>query len=129
MRLNKGHAKRIFDWCKENYGRSKYAKYPYFSIKKFTDYDEDGLDGYYEPITNFVYVNSDILNSHDERYLASTIIEEYIHYTQSDSEYQRLAKIYDHDEHPYEIYAKRRSNTDSKKCIKYLKLMFNSFNL
>lgn len=128
MHLNKGHAKRIFDWCKQNYGRSRYAKtYPYISIKKFKDYDEEDLDGYYEPSENCLYINSDILSTGDLEYLVETIIEEYTHYTQSDYQYQKLADSYDYDDHPYEIDAKRISSRDKKLCINYLKLFHKNF--
>lgn len=128
MKLNKGHAKRIFDWCKQEYGRSRYVKtYPFLCVKKFKDYDEEGLDGYYEPLENCLYINSGILFSNDLEYLVETIIEEYLHYTQSDHQYQKLAEAYDYDDHPFEIHAKRVSRTDKNKCIKYLKLLYNSF--
>ncbi len=127
MKIHKGHAKRIFDWCKAKYGRSKYANYPSFSFKKFTDYDEVGLDGYYEPIENCIYINSDIKNYKDILYLINTIIEEYIHYTQSDAQYQKLADQYDYDNHPFEIHAKSIANRDSSSCLKQLKMFFADF--
>lgn len=129
MKLNKGHAKRIFDWCKQKYGRSKYANYPCFSIKKFSGYEEEDLDGYYEPIDNTIYVNSNILTEENLEYLVSTILEEYIHYTQSDAMYQKLSKQFDYENHPYEIEAKSISDRDTKKCIKELKMYFKSFVL
>lgn len=129
MKLNRGHARRIFNWCKLAYGRSKYANYPTFSIRKFNDYDEGDLDGYYEPTENTVYINSEILDLNDLDYLVSTILEEYIHYTQSDAQYQKLAEVFDYEDHPYEISAKKISDRDSKKCIKHLKMFHKSFDL
>ncbi len=126
MRIHKGHAKRIFDWCKTNYGRSKYANYPTLSYRKFNGFDEEGLDGYYEPILNEIRINSDISLLNDHKYLTSTIIEEYIHYTQSDAQYQRLADKYDYDNHPFEIEAKRVASRDSKRCERDLKLFFGN---
>ena len=127
MRIHKGHAKRVFNWCKAKYGRSKYANYPSYSFKKFTDYDELDLDGYYEPIENCIYINSDIKNTGDIKYLISTIIEEYVHYTQSDAQYQRLADQYDYYDHPFEIHAKLVADRDCNKCLKELKMFFGDF--
>ena len=128
MKLNKGHAKRVFDWCKQKYGKSRYAKvYPFFSIKKFKNYDEEDLDGYYEPLENCIYVNSEILSTGDLEYLVETVIEEYLHYKQSDHQYQILAEAYDYENHPFEIEAKKISRFDKKTCINYLKLFHKNF--
>jgi hypothetical protein len=85
------------------------------------------LDGYYEPIENCIYVNSEIKFTKDVKYLISTIIEEYIHYTQSDAQYQRLADQYDYDDHPFEIYAKLIAERDVNKCLRDLKMFFGYF--
>jgi hypothetical protein len=125
MRLNKGHVNKVLYWCIQNYGRSKYAPYPHISYKKFKDHEDQDLDGYYEPLENIIYINSDIKKLEELDYLVSTIIEEYTHYKQSDSQYQKLAEKFDYDDHPFEIAAKKLAKKDTKKCISYLRLFYN----
>lgn len=122
MTLKKKHATLALDWCMQTYGRSKYAPYPTISYRKFKGYEEEDLDGYYEPLENKIVINSDIKNPQDLHYLVETIIEEYVHYTQSDSQYQKLAEKFDYDDHPFEKQAKDVAKRDSKKCLKYLKM-------
>lgn len=125
--IHRGHAVKILDWCISRYGKSKYSKlYPVVRFVKFTDYDQVGLFGYYEPDVCEIFVNSQDHPNINE--LCKTIIEEYHHYLQSDAMYQKLAKKFNYQDHPLEIEARRASNKDYKKCIKDLKKYHKHFH-
>jgi hypothetical protein len=125
-RLHRGHAKRVLDWCIERYGKSKYSKhYPTIRFIKFTDYENIGLLGYYEPEFCEIFINSEDHLNVDE--LCKTIIEEYQHYMQSDSQYQKMAKVYSYDQHPLEKQAQKIANTHYKICVKELKKYHKTF--
>lgn len=125
-KLHRGHAVKILDWCMDKYGRSKYNKgYPYIEFRKPQDSDEEDQYGYYDDITNTIYVNRELHISVKE--LAKTIIEEYIHYLQNDREYQRLAETYSYSKHPMEKEAKNTANKHYKSCLRDMKKFYKVF--
>jgi uncharacterized protein (DUF433 family) len=126
--LTRGHATKILEWCKKEYGPSKYKKrYPDLEFRKIRYADEEDQDGYYDDYLNLIFINRQSHNHVNE--LTKTVIEEYIHYTQSEKEYQRLAEIYSYSKHPLELQAKYRANKDYKRCVKELKKIHRTFQL
>lgn len=126
--LTRGHATKILEWCKKEYGMSKYKKsYPYLEFRKMRYADEEGQDGYYDDYENLIFINREFHNH--VNHLAQTLIEEYTHFLQSDREYQKLARKYSYSQHPLEKQAKYRANRDYKRCVKHLKKVHKSFQL
>jgi hypothetical protein len=128
QKLTRGHALRILEWCKARYGMSKYKKsYPDLEFRNIRYADEEGQDGYYDDDCNLIFVNKKFHNHIND--LTKTVIEEYIHFTQSDREYQKLARIHPYSKHPLERQAKYRANRDYKHCVKELKKIHKTFQL
>jgi len=126
QKLTRGHALKILEWCKNRYGMSKYKKsYPLLEFRKMRYADEEGQFGYYDDIVNLIFINREFHKHVND--LAKTIIEEYVHFTQSDREYQRAARMYSYSKNPLEIKAKYRANMDYKKCVKELKKIHKTF--
>ena len=126
MKVTRGMAFKIFDWCKEKYGRN-YRGYPYLEFRKPNDLEDDYcIVGSYDDIENLIWVDSQWHKSIIE--LAKTIIEEYIHYTQNQREYQKLARSHKYANHPFEKQAKKIADRDSKMCINYMKMIYKEFN-
>jgi hypothetical protein len=120
-KLNRHHALKILDWCGHRYGLSDYQDdFPYLEFRKTVE-----EYGYYEDYENTIYVSS-VLNDTVEE-LASTIIEEYIHYTQDPVKYQKLYKNHSYLDHPMEVEAERIANRDCKICVEELKAMHKNF--
>ena len=118
---NRYHALKIMDWCFARYGLSKYNEgYPHLEFnKKVEEY------GYYEDYENAIYVSSVLNDSLEE--LASTIIEEWIHYTQCPKTYQKLYSKHSYLDHPMEIEASTIAERDCKTCVNELKKIHKSF--
>ena len=126
-KLHRGHATKILDWCIGRYGRSKYIReYPSIEFRKPLYSDELDQYGYFDDITNTIYANRELHKTLKE--LAKTIIEEYVHYLQSDREYQRLAEQYSYSDHPMEKEAKKIADKHYKYCLKDLKKLHRSFS-
>lgn len=125
-KLHRGHALKILKWCEDRYGLSKYNEgHVSIEFRKEKYPDEENQDGYYDDITNTIFVNRDTHATLKE--LVKTIIEEYVHYLQSDEEYQRLAKTYNYYDHPLEKEAKEAAKKDCKICINELKNTYSNF--
>lgn len=125
-KLHRGHALKILTWCEEKYGPSKYNKgYPSIEFRKERYPDEENQDGYYDDITNSIFVNRDTHTKVEE--LVKTIIEEYVHYLQSPSEYQKLAEMHSYYDNPYEKEAKKIAKKDYKECLENMKKFYKIF--
>lgn len=119
------HALRIAEWCKEKYGRSKYNRgLPRIKVSK-TENHED-LAGYYDDEDNCIVVYLLLNDTFEE--LCGTVIEEWIHYKQSSFQYQKLARIHEYDDHPFEIEAKLIVEKDWETCLKDMKNRYSYFN-
>ena len=126
MKITRYHALKILEWCKTEYGRSKYNKGEITLEFKKPDYLSEGELGNYEPIDNTMFVSSVDHPSLED--LSATIIEEYQHYLQSDRMYQKLAKEYDYEDNPYEIQAKYVAHQDHARCLEELYKKYQRFN-
>ena len=123
-KVNRHHALKVMDWCRIKYGRSKYnGRYPGLEFK----IDRECLEryGYYDDIENVIVINS--VTNTDVFTLINTVIEEWTHYMQSQSEYSKLDEKYYYHEHPMELEAERIAKRDYKKCYKDLKKLHKSF--
>lgn len=126
MKLDRGFAVKVLNWCKRKYGKSRYnGSYPTISYTK-PDYMLEDFSGYYEKDENHIYVNNVMCNTVEET--VNTIIHEYTHYLQNMFHYQILAKYIDRTHHPMEIEAERIAKRDSKKCIEDLVRLYGSFD-
>lgn len=125
-KLHRGHALKILKWCENKYGYSKYNQgVPSIEFRKERYYDEADQDGYYDDLTNTIFVNRDTHKTVKE--LIKTIIEEYVHYLQSPSEYQTLAEKYTYYENPYEKEAKSIAKRDQPVCLRDMKILHKIF--
>lgn len=114
--MNRKNALKILNWCKSEYGRSFYKfEYPRLRVYKERNL---GWKGDYDYDSNIINVFVSTHNSFTD--FVSTIIHEYVHYTQSVRMYFRYIDRYNktYDNHPYEKQADDISKRDAKKCIK-----------
>jgi hypothetical protein len=124
--LHRGTAKRIFEWCVKNYGRSKYnGTYPNLKYVDTNKLEGFTGDGFYEDLENTIYVNSKSPNIKNLEDLARTIIHEYSHYKfHNMNKYYDLAEKFTHDNHPYEIEANQIEDRDYTKCLLHMRQIF-----
>jgi hypothetical protein len=112
------HALKIFDWCIEKYGISKYNRIvPIIEFRK-GDYYTEGCMAFYDEIESTIFLDKTM--HHDLYELASSIIHEYTHYKQNMRHYQILSMYLPDHKHPMEIEAYKIAKRDAKKCIKEL---------
>lgn len=112
------HVNRIFEWCIQNYGKSKFNKeLPQIQYRK-EDYYTEGCMAYYDELDAIIYVNKE--KNQDLKELVNSIIHEYIHYKQNMKHYQILSLYHTDRDNPLEIEARKIANRDTKKCIKEL---------
>jgi len=117
-KLTKRHALKIFDWCIEKYGKSKYNReLPEIEFKN-GDYYTEGCMAFYDEIESTIFIDKSM--HHDLYELASSIIHEYTHYKQNMRHYQILSLYLPDSKHPMEIEAYKIANKDAKKCVKEL---------
>lgn len=117
-KLTKRHALKIFDWCIEKYGKSKYNReLPEIEFKN-GDYYTEGCMAFYDEIESTIFVAKDLHTDLEE--LANSIIHEYIHYKQNMRHYQVLALYLPDHRNPLEIEAEKTAKKDTKKCLKEL---------
>ena len=117
-KLTKRHALKIFDWCIEKYGKSKYNReLPEIEFKN-GDYYTEGYMAFYDEIESTIFIDKSM--HHDLHELASSIIHEYTHYKQNMRHYQILSLYLPDSKHPMEIEAYKIANKDAKKCVKEL---------
>jgi hypothetical protein len=126
MKPRRFHAVKILEWCKNRYGRSKYNKGKIKLIFRKPDWTNEDLFGEYDAIENSIYINP--IQNETLELLVNTVIEEYCHYLNSDSEYQKLYEKYDYDNHPHEVKCKRLSSYDTRLCLNYLRRMHHQFD-
>ena len=123
LKLHRGHATKILEWCKKKYGRSKYnGRYPDIAFKK-SDYYTGEDWGYYDEEEQLIFVSKDKHENLED--LVHTIIHEYTHYLQSMHHYQILALYLEHHEHPLEIQAEETANRDTPECMDFLRIHYN----
>jgi len=110
------YAKKIFNWCIDRYGLSKYQEHDPYLIFEYNDLYINHLKGEYESYDNelFTYFGEieDIID------LVKTVIHEYRHYLQHPvwfQRYYRNGKSYEN--HPYEVEAEKVAKRDWKKCL------------
>lgn len=119
VKINRNTALKIYEWCRKQYGRSKYnGKYPHFSFKK-GDHTNDDLMGEYDFIDNEIFINSNQIETLED--LVSTIIHEYTHYKQNMRvDWIVLNKYFDPYtlDHPLEKEAEEISKRDLLVCMK-----------
>jgi len=117
-KLTKKHADKIFEWCVEKYGKSKYNReLPQIEFRK-GDYYTEGCMAFYDDIESTIFIDKS--RHHDLYELASSIIHEYTHYKQNMRHYQILSLYLPDNKHPMEIEAYKIANKDTKKCVKEL---------
>lgn len=114
--INRKSALKVLNWCKNTYGRSFYKhEYPKLRVYKHRNLGWKG-DYDYEVNTINIYV------APHESFtdFVSTIIHEYVHYTQSVRMYFRYIDRYNktYDNHPYEKQADDISKRDARLCIR-----------
>lgn len=123
--INKTNARKIFRWCKDHYGPSRFNKIKtlkfLFKDNLVDDDDRSQLYGVYCPIKNGITVN---LPAHDSETILSlidTIIHEYTHFKQDIKVmYPKYFDYYKYNDknHPYEITARYRANKDRWLCYR-----------
>jgi len=115
---HRGHVDKIYEWCKNKYGRTKYnGRYPEEVSGKGDYYDGEEW-GYYDEIDQCIYINRDKNETLAD--LVDTMIHEYTHYLQNMYHYKVISKYLEHHEHPMEISAENAAQKDSQECLKYL---------
>ena len=116
IKITRGQATKILDWCLKTYGKSKFNKeFPYLEFRK-PDYYTEGCMAYYDEIDSVIFVDK---TQHQTLYeLANSIIHEYTHYKQNMRHYQILALYLPDEKNPMEIEAHRIAKKDTKKCLK-----------
>lgn len=128
VKLNRTTAIKIFEWCKSNYGPSKYKrKYPTLKYRSRPPYSLTGAEknelyiyAIYDSDENYIYVDKTKHETLED--LVNTIIHEYTHYTQNMRYYYKIISKYESDmeKHPYEIRACQIAERDTNRCIKEL---------
>jgi Zn-dependent peptidase ImmA (M78 family) len=124
--INRFHAVKILEWCKQKYGRGS-KPYPHIEFRKPDYLNGESADGEYDYEDNFMYINSQIHKNLES--LACTIIHEYIHYRYHNKRsYNKLSDVFKYNNHPMEQEADKISNRDKKKCVVELKKYYSQFN-
>jgi hypothetical protein len=119
---HKGHVKRVYEWCKKKYGRSKYnGRYPDIVFKKADYYTGDDW-GYYDELEQIIFISKDKHKTLDE--LVHTIIHEYTHYKQNMYHYRILDIYMNCYDNPMEKEADEVADRDLKECLEYLKQFY-----
>ena len=118
MRISESTVKKVFIWCKGNFGESEFHDtYPKLAISDVTEY----LLGEFDDENNILYVN---VKKHENLMdLIATVIHEYVHYLQNTYEhYDRLYNEYvidenaDYYKNPFEEEARRISFQSCYPC-------------
>jgi hypothetical protein len=118
MRPTWRHARKVLQWCEQEYGWSKYEEYrPTISYRKPDHLTED-VCGWYDDSDCHIHLNNLSCNTIEE--LVKTVIHEYQHHLQDPKQYQRLAKKLSHEQNPLEIQAEEVALRDYKKCLQEL---------
>jgi len=114
--MPKNLTEKIFDWCVNEYGLSKYQEYiPWLEIED----DNLGMMGEYESEENTITIYENYIKNTDE--LVETMIHEYQHYLQSPVWMERYYTMgHTHSTHPYEIQAEEVAQRDKNKCKKFV---------
>jgi len=124
-KLTRFHCLKIMEWCKKEYGRSRYnGRYPDLEFKK-GDYYVGEDWGYFDNIDNLIFINSDKHSTIEE--LANTVIHEYTHYKQSMHHYAILGEYLEPHDNPLEKQAEFIAQRDYKKCLKELSRYHKQF--
>ena len=58
MKIRRFHALKIIEWCRDQYGRSKYNKGILYLTFKKPDWSNEDLLGEYDSIENTIFINS-----------------------------------------------------------------------
>lgn len=118
VKVNRSSATKVLEWCKKKYGRSKYnGRYPDLQFKKGDHVTED-VWGMYDEQDNYIFVNSNEVKTLED--MTSTIIHEYVHYTQNIKvDWKVLSKYFDPEsiDHPLERQAHEVSERDFPTCM------------
>lgn len=119
---HRGHVDKIYEWCKNKYGRSKYnGRYPEVVFRKGDYYDGQEW-GYYDESDKCIYINRSKHETLSD--LVDTLIHEYTHYLQNMYHYQIIAKYLENHEHPMEIEAESIAKRDGQDCLIYLEKLY-----
>lgn len=121
MTLSWRHAKKILQWCEQEYGESKYWEYPPTISYRKPDYLTEDVCGWYDDSDCHIHLNNRQCNTIVE--LVKTIIHEYQHHLQDPKQYQKLSKKLSREQNPLEIEAEDIALGDYKKCLKQLKFI------
>ena len=125
--VNKTNTKKIFRWCKDHYGLSKFNSQK--SLKLIFDdklLDNDGnflAFGEYCPKLNGITINLKTHKEHSILTLIDTMIHEYTHFKQDIKVmYGKYVHEYSYNfqNHPYEITARDRAAKDRWLCYREL---------
>lgn len=119
IKLNRSSAMKVYEWCKKRYGRSKHnGRYPDLQYRK-PDYMTEGLFGLYDEVENYIFVNREEVQTLED--LITTVIHEYVHYTQNIKvDWKVLNKYFDpiSMDHPLEREAEETSKRDFPTCLR-----------
>lgn len=118
--ISRKHLVKVFEWCKEYFGPSKY-----FSIKTLRIRFNSRMEffiGEFDIDKNCIYLNPSMLSSIED--FIMTIIHEYSHFQQDYDEYvdldMKLPRKRNYYDHPHERLAEDMAIENWQKCHKDL---------
>lgn len=122
--VTRKHVVGIFNWCKENLGKSDFFCNESLRIRITTKLKK--YKGEFDVAKNCIYINP--RKNNDELDLIATIIHEYVHFKQDYKEYERIDLLLPrrrfYFDHPLEREAEDTAQKLKKKCFRKLKKTF-----
>ncbi len=111
-RINRKNGILVYNWCKQQFGRSTInGNYPQFIFHRTViDKEYAKCLGQYDPCLNSIEVFQQPFINKNRRFLTfiNTIIHEFTHYHQDIKvKYWKLDEIYKYNDHPMEIEANK----------------------